>query len=540
MKKYTIVSFVSWRLRIFQLLIMTVLGIQNIAWAQTTPVNFDNPQPPGSSDSAIQGQFQGINFGTNQWNWTGPYAADPSNSIYFSSNVQSRTFTFSSSPQILQSVRAYTSAGSGTLNISDNLGQTKSQTISTGSMQFVQTGWTQSSTTVTVTFSGGWNLGLDDITYAISSPVPDTISPTVSISAPANGTTVSGITTISAAAADNIGVVAVQFLVDGQNLGSEVTSSPYSISWNTANFSVGNHTITATARDNAGNSTTSTPVSVSVTAPPIGIGSALRFFGNGINDIDRVKIRVDDPTNSNPGPAVDVGSADFTIEFWMKGNLSENAASAVSCGANNSWIYGNVVLDRDRYNQNRNFGLSIAGGRLVFGVYGATGGARTICGSSNIVDGTWHHVAVQRRRSDGWMWLYVDGSLQAQVNGPDGDISYPDNGVPGNFCGGPCTNSDPFLVIGAEKHDAGPQYPSYSGFFDELRISKVLRYSSTFSRPWAAFSKDANTVGLYHFDEGNGSTAADSSGASPGPSPATLRIGGNPQGPNWIFSGLPF
>ena len=70
-----------------------------------------------------------------------------------------------------------------------------------------------------------------------------------------------------------------------------------------------------------------------------------------------------------------------------------------------------------------------------------------------------------------------------QGDGPDGDISYPDDGVPGNFCGGPCNNSDPFLVIGAEKHDAGAAYPSYRGRFDELRVSSVLRYAANFPRP---------------------------------------------------------
>ena len=69
----------------------------------------------------------------------------------------------------------------------------------------------------------------------------------------------------------------------------------------------------------------------------------------------------------------------------------------------------------------------------------------------------------------------MDGSLEAEGDGPDGDVSYPDDGVPGNFCNGSCANSDPFLVLGAEKHDAGSQYPSYSGWLDEVRLSSVLR-----------------------------------------------------------------
>ena len=58
--------------------------------------------------------------------------------------------------------------------------------------------------------------------------------PTVSITAPANGATVSGTAvTVSASAADNVGVAGVQFMLDGANLGAEDTTSPYRIAWNT-------------------------------------------------------------------------------------------------------------------------------------------------------------------------------------------------------------------------------------------------------------------------------------------------------------------
>src|SRR5206468_2006683 len=74
---------------------------------------------------------------------------------------------------------------------------------------------------------------------------------------------------VSASASDNVGVVGVQFLLDGAALGAEDTTSPYSVSWNTANTSNGSHTLTATARDAAGNRTTSAAVTVNVSnAPP--------------------------------------------------------------------------------------------------------------------------------------------------------------------------------------------------------------------------------------------------------------------------------
>ena len=63
--------------------------------------------------------------------------------------------------------------------------------------------------------------------------------------APANGATVTGTVTVSATASDNVGVAGVQFLLDGVNLGAEDTSSPYSVSWNTATATIGTHTLTA-------------------------------------------------------------------------------------------------------------------------------------------------------------------------------------------------------------------------------------------------------------------------------------------------------
>jgi hypothetical protein len=341
---------------------------------------------------------------------------------------------------------------------------------------------------------------------------------------------------LGANATDNVAVAGVQFLIDGIASGPEDTTAPYTGAWSSLGANNGPHTIAARARDGAGNLTTATLVTVTVSnSNPGGSGYGLRFYGNGVNDIDRVKIAVDDPATSSPGPPVDVGSTDFTVEFWVRGNRADNLAGSINCGANLNWIYGNIVVDRDRFNQNRDFGVSFGAGRVAFGA--RISGGRTICGSSDVLDGSWHHVAVQRRRSDGWMWIFVDGALEAQADGPDGDISYPDDGVPAYQCGPggsqQCIYSDPFIVLGAEKHDVGSNFPAYNGFFDELRISRVLRYSGNFARPGTAFTSDANTVGLYHFDEGQGTIAYDTSGAAGGPSNGTLRYGGNPAGPVW-------
>jgi hypothetical protein len=106
----------------------------------------------------------------------------------------------------------------------------------------------------------------------------DTTAPSVSVSSPASGATVSGSTAVSATAADNVGVVGVQFKLDGANLGSEDTTSPYSVSWSTTTATNGSHSLAAVARDAAGNTTTSAAVGVTVsngdaTSPSVSITS---------------------------------------------------------------------------------------------------------------------------------------------------------------------------------------------------------------------------------------------------------------------------
>src|SRR6266851_1224613 len=108
-----------------------------------------------------------------------------------------------------------------------------------------------------------------DLTF---STTPDTTAPAVSITAPANGATVSGTATVTANATDNVSVASVQFQLDGASLGSLVTTAPYSASWDTTKSTSGPHTLSAIARDAAGNSATSASVTVTVnsaTAPTI-------------------------------------------------------------------------------------------------------------------------------------------------------------------------------------------------------------------------------------------------------------------------------
>ncbi len=257
----------------------------------------------------------------------------------------------------------------------------------------------------------------------------------------------------------------------------------------------------------------------------VGAGFALRFFGTGSGDIDRIKIPID-----APGATADVGTTDFTLEWWMKADPGANNSGDCTIG-NDNWITGNIIFDRDVWGDGDygDYGVSLAGGQLAFGVNNGLEGAG-ICSVSTVADGAWHHIAVIRRQSDGLMGIFVDGRLEVQANGPGGDVSYRE-GRPTEFA------NDPFLVIGAEKHDAGSEYPSFSGWVDEVRLSTVLRYTADFPRPAAPFESDPDTAALWHFDEGSGDVVNDS--ASGGQTVGSIKVGGPNQGPHWVVSDAP-
>ena len=256
-------------------------------------------------------------------------------------------------------------------------------------------------------------------------------------------------------------------------------------------------------------------------------GGSLRFFGNGSTapGLDRVAVSMEPD-----GSPVNIGAGDFTLELWLKA-ATGNDSPAECIDVNEAWIDGNILLDRDTFGDgdHGDFGLSMMSGRLAFGISRGSEGT-TVCGSTDLRDGHWHHVAITRDVDSGQVQLWLDGVLDAQGSGPVGDVSY--------RVGRPTPWPwDPFLILGAEKHDVGehdvgPDYPSWSGWLDELRLSVGQRYATSFT-PDQQLLPDADTVALYRFDEGEGSIVFDESGQSGGPSHGDRRLGGSPAGPCW-------
>jgi hypothetical protein len=113
-------------------------------------------------------------------------------------------------------------------------------------------------------YSGGGGGGNCGGAYMNTCPPP-----TVSITAPMNGATVSGTVAITANAApaagyNNLTIASVQFFVDGTSVGT-ATASPYTVNWDSTKATNGSHSLTAKATDNMNGSTTSSAVMVTVT-----------------------------------------------------------------------------------------------------------------------------------------------------------------------------------------------------------------------------------------------------------------------------------
>ena len=179
-----------------------------------------------------------------------------------------------------------------------------------------------------------------------TSNVTDTVAPTISIIAPANGTTVSGTVTVSATASDNVGVTAVQFFLDGANLGLQLVTGPYSVAWDSTSTTNGAHTLTAQARDAAGNVGNAVAVSVTVTNST---STALQDFQTRCAQTGIIVCQgFDDPAVFAPAkwPASGLypdaggtiqGAMDTTIAASGAGSLKFTVPSLASANSSGYW-----------------------------------------------------------------------------------------------------------------------------------------------------------------------------------------------------------
>ncbi|MDD2582910.1 MAG: Ig-like domain-containing protein, partial [Desulfuromonadaceae bacterium] len=192
---------------------------------------------------------------------------DPSHAYYFAVTAYNAAGTESPysniasvaeavPPTVLITSPASGATASGTVSVTasatDNVGVTKVEFYVNNSLVATDTGtpyvysWNTSSlaagtyTLMAKAYDAAGNVGQSgNVSVSV---VNDTTAPTVSLTAPSNNATVSGTTTITATAGDNVGVSKVEFYKDGVLLNA-TNVAPYLYSWDTTTVANGSYTL---------------------------------------------------------------------------------------------------------------------------------------------------------------------------------------------------------------------------------------------------------------------------------------------------------
>jgi hypothetical protein len=293
---------------------------------------------------------------------------------------------------------------------------------------------------------------------ASAAATADVTPPTAALTNPAGGTTVTGMVGLTANASDDVGVAGVQFLLDGVSLGAEDTAAPYSLAWDSATASNGSHTLSARARDAAGNVTTSSAVTVTVSnaATPAGLVAYYHFDdGAGSTAID----------SSGRGNAGTLSNASWSNSGKYGGALSFNGTNSIVNVADSdsldlssamtleAWVMPTTVTGY------RTVMMKEVPGDLSYALYaGDTGGrpnawgrvgtkSTGVAGASGLPLNAWSHVAATY---DGAVIaLYVNGTQVASKA----------------MSGALATSASPFHIGG---NTVWGEY--FAGLIDEVRV----------------------------------------------------------------------
>ncbi|WP_077534330.1 LamG-like jellyroll fold domain-containing protein [Massiliimalia massiliensis] len=165
---------------------------------------------------------------------------------------------------------------------------------------------------------------------------------------------------------------------------------------------------------------------------------------------------------------------DFTISFWMK---------TTQTGGTGPWYYGKGLVDGENPGVTNDFGVSLLGDRLAFGVGNPD---TTIYSQTPVNDGAWHLCTVTRQQSNGKMKLYIDGELEATGTGSTQAL-------------------DTVTTLNLGRIQTGSNY--YEGLLDDVRIYNYLIPEGLIQE----LSGDKFLNGQYHFDSVSNTKAIDSS-----------------------------
>jgi hypothetical protein len=195
--------------------------------------------------------------------------------------------------------------------------------------------------------------GVAKLYAGIAGPLPDTTRPTISLTNPTEGQSVSGTVVLRVNIQDNVGVTKVEFFIDGTRVDTDVTGDSMTYTWDTTAVANGSHTLEARAYDAAGNSATDSS-SVRVANASAACATATQLlvnpgFESGVSGWSASAGVIDDSTRT-PGRtgawkawmlgygsthtdslsqtvSIPADACTVTLKFWLKVASSEPSAT---------------------------------------------------------------------------------------------------------------------------------------------------------------------------------------------------------------------
>ena len=166
-------------------------------------------------------------------------------------------------------------------------------------------------------------------------------------------------------------------------------------------------------------------------------------------------------------------SETWTIEFWWNTNSS------------NMWTRAGLLMSTNETDFNYNYNSTSDDVSLFFNY-----SARMQClidgtyingpTSGSLSANTWYHEAIVCDGSGNITW-YHDGTAQGTASGK--------------------TFTKWFFAIGCGFGSSKSMLTSTYAYFDEIRLSNIERYTTSFSVPTAVFEDDPDTIGLFHITD---------------------------------------
>ena len=163
----------------------------------------------------------------------------------------------------------------------------------------------------------------------------DVTAPTVTITSPANGSSVSGTINITVNASDNNKVASVSLSVDGGSAISSSNNTPFTNTWNSGTVTNGSHTLNVTATDASGNrATNSIQVTVDNSAPGDIISPTVSFTSPS----DQASLTGTATVSINATDDVGVSSVSISIDNTVVSNSSSYSWNTSNYAAGNHTI----------------------------------------------------------------------------------------------------------------------------------------------------------------------------------------------------------